>query len=159
MENKLYEKCLEQELKLQFRTVTQEEMLRLGLTIVENNKKFEGPLAVLIKINEKEIFSYYPDGTGEFHKKWLNRKANMVHMREMSTLRAFLELEKVQEDLQRDWLLNPDEYAACGGGFPIRLENGCVIGSVCVSGLPHLSDHRAVVEGIELYLEIQNSKS
>ena len=57
MENKLYEKCLEQESKLQFRTVTQEEMLRLGLTIVENNKKFEGPLAVLIKINEQEIFS------------------------------------------------------------------------------------------------------
>ena len=96
-----------------FRTVTQEEMLRLGLTIVENNKNFEGPLAVLIKVNEKEVFSYYPDGTGEFHKKWLNRKANMVHMREMSTLRAFFELEKAQEDLQKDWLLNPDEYAAC----------------------------------------------
>lgn len=74
----------------------------------------------------------------------------------MSTLRAFLELENAQEDLQKDWLLSPEEYAACGGGFPIRLVNGCVIGSVCVSGLPHLSDHRAVTEGIELYLEQQN---
>ena len=153
MDNELYEICLQQEADLQFETVKQEDMLRLGLTIIENNKKFPGPLSVMIKVNEKEIFSYYPDGTGEFHKNWLCRKANMVHMKEMSTLRAFLELEKNQEDLQKAWLLNPEEYAACGGGFPIRLKGGCVIGSVCVSGLPHLLDHRSVTEGIQLYMK------
>lgn len=152
MNDNLYEECLLQEKELQFETITQEEMLRLGLTIHENNKKLDGPLGILIKVNEKEVFSYYPDGTGEFHRKWLHRKANMVHMREMCTLRAFLELERNRESLEKDWLLNPDAYAACGGGFPIRLKNGCVVGSVCVSGLPHLMDHAAVVEGIRIYL-------
>ena len=38
-----------------------------------------------------------------FLKMWLEKKANMVRMREMSTLRAFLELEKNGEDLKKDW--------------------------------------------------------
>ena len=91
--NELYEKCLQQEKELVFESVTQEDMIRLGWTLYENNKKFAGPLAILIKINEKTVFSCYPDGTGAFHELWLERKANMVYMREMCTLRAFLELE------------------------------------------------------------------
>lgn len=57
----------------------------------------------MIKINGKTVFSCYPDGTGAFYEMWLEKKANMVRMREMSTLRAFLELEKNGEDLKKDW--------------------------------------------------------
>ena len=152
MDTKLYEKCLAEEQELQFACVTQNEMLKLGLTIHENNAHFEGPLAIRIEVNGKEVFSFYPDGTGSFHKMWLERKANLVAVREMSSLRAFLELEKAGESLEKDWNLDSKRYAACGGGFPIRLKGGCVVGSVCVSGLPHLQDHKAVTEGIALYL-------
>ena len=55
--NELYEKCLQQEKELVFESVTQEDMIRLGWTLYENNKKFAGPLAILIKINEKTVFS------------------------------------------------------------------------------------------------------
>ena len=106
--NELYEKCLQQEKELVFESVTQEDMIRLGWTLYENNKKFAGPLAILIKINEKTVFS---------------------------------------------WILDAANYAACGGGFPLRLKNGCVVGAICVSGLPHLQDHQAVTEGIRLFLE------
>lgn len=152
MDTQLYEKCLAEERELQFACVTQNEMLKLGLTIHENNAHFDGPLAIRIEINSKEVFSFYPDGTGLFHEMWLERKANLVAVQEMSSLRAFLELEKDGESLEKDWNLDPKTYAACGGGFPIRLKDGCVVGSVCVSGLPHLQDHRAVIEGITLYL-------
>ena len=151
--NELYEKCLQQEKELVFESVTQEDMIRLGWTLYENNKKFAGPLAILIKINEKTVFSCYPDGTGAFHELWLERKATMVYMREMCTLRAFLELERNGEELKKDWILDAANYAACGGGFPLRLKNGCVVGAICVSGLPHLQDHQAVTEGIRLFLE------
>lgn len=151
--NDLYEQCLKEEKELVFEFVDQEELIRLGMVLYENNKKFEGPLAVRIELNHKEVFSCYPRGTGEFHRLWLERKAKMVDMREMSTLRAFLELERNGEDLEKDWMLDKDKYAACGGGFPILLSNGCVVGSVCVSGLPHLQDHRAVTEGIRLFLD------
>lgn len=157
MDTQLYETCLAEEKDLQFVCVTQNEMLKLGLTIHENNAHFDGPLAIRIEINGKEVFSFYPDGTGTFHKMWLERKAKLVSVREMSSLRAFLELEKAGERLETDWNLDPKTYAACGGGFPIRLKDGCVVGSVCVSGLPHLQDHKAVTEGIKLYLNSKES--
>lgn len=148
----LYEQCLKEEKELVFEMVDQEELIRLGMILYENNKKFAGSLAVRIELNNKEVFSCYPKGTGEFHRLWLRRKARMVQMREMSTLRAFLELKKNGEDLEKDWMLDKNEYAACGGGFPIVTPEGCVVGSVCVSGLPHLEDHRAVIEGLRLFL-------
>lgn len=58
--NELYEKCLQQEKELVFESVTQEDMIRLGWTLYENNKKFAGPLAILIKINEKQCFHVIP---------------------------------------------------------------------------------------------------
>ena len=46
-----------------------------------------------------------------------------------------------------------DTYAACGGGFPIRLKEGAVIGSICVSGLPDWEDHQVIVETLEAYFQ------
>ena len=57
------------------------------------------------------VFKYLPDGTGAYHDMWLRRKSNLIDVREMSTLRAFAELAVLKEDLQKDWLLDPAEYA------------------------------------------------
>ena len=127
-------------------------MIRLGWTLYENNKKFAGPLAILIKINEKTVFSCYPDGTGAFHELWLERKANMVYMREMCTLRAFLELERNGEELKKDWILDAANYADMWGRISVAIENGCVVGAICVSDC-RIADHQAVTEGIRLFLE------
>ena len=43
-------------------------------------------------------------------------------------------------------------YAAHGGAFPILLRGTGCIGTVAVSGLPQLEDHRLVVEALEAVL-------
>ncbi len=149
----LYAQCLEEEKKYVFKSVTHEDLLQLGLTLIETNKEQKGPLAIRIILNGAEVFSYYPDGTGKYNKLWMRKKANMVTMREMSSLRAYLELERNKEDMEKDWGLNSQDYVACGGGFPIRLECGSVVGAVCVSGLPHFDDHAALIKGIQKYFE------
>lgn len=154
MEKSLLEKCIEEEKTLQFDSFSHENALDLGLKILERSKGYPGPVAIEITVNGLIVFRYYPDGTSEFHEMWLKRKSNMVRVREMSTLHVFMELEYNNQDMERDWLLNPKEYAGCGGGFPIRLKNGSVIGSICVSGLPHLLDHEIMILGIQEYLNI-----
>jgi uncharacterized protein (UPF0303 family) len=37
--------------------------------------------------------------------------------------------------------LDPGQYAAHGGAFPIIIRNGGVVGTMTVSGLPQVEDH------------------
>jgi uncharacterized protein (UPF0303 family) len=48
--------------------------------------------------------------------------------------------------------LDPARYAAHGGSFPVTVRRVGVVGSVTVSGLPQLDDHRFVVEQLTLFL-------
>ena len=147
------ERCIEQEQTYQFRNFSHADAWELGNELVAACSEMEGPLAVEIEVNHVVVFRYYPDGTGRFHEQWLRRKRNMVNTVEKSTLRCKFEIEQNHEDLERDWCLSPLEYAACGGGFPIRLRGGSVIGVVAVSGLPDLRDHAALIEGLRRYFE------
>ena len=147
------EKVLQQEREYQFRNFSHADAWELGNELVAACAEMEGPLAVEIEVNHVIVFRYYPDGTGKFHEQWLQRKRNMVNTVEKSTLRCKFEIEQNHEDLERDWCLSPLQSAACGGGFPIRLRGGSVIGVVAVSGLPDLRDHAALIEGLRRYFE------
>lgn len=81
------------------------------------------------------------------------RKQNTVKTLEKSSLHSYMLLRKNEESLE-DWLLDPREYAVVGGGFPIRVEEVGVIGSILVSGMDHVSDHDLIVKCISRYLHI-----
>ena len=147
------EQCLQQEQLYQFRNFSHADAWELGCALVSACAEMEGPLAVEIELNHVLIFRFYPDGTGKFHEQWLRRKRNIVNTMEKSSLRCKFELAQSGEDLARDWCLDPMQYAACGGGFPIRLRGGSVIGAIAVSGLPDLRDHAALIEGLRRYFE------
>jgi uncharacterized protein (UPF0303 family) len=48
--------------------------------------------------------------------------------------------------------VDPADYAAHGGAFPVRVAHAGVVGVVTVSGLPQAEDHALVVEAIEAFL-------
>nr|BFE72411.1 hypothetical protein GCM10020092_057120 [Actinoplanes digitatis] len=50
--------------------------------------------------------------------------------------------------------MDPADFAAHGGAFPVRVPNVGVVGVVTVSGLPQADDHALVVEAIEAYLDL-----
>ena len=152
-EIELYNKVLKEEEELVFAHISQDDLIRLGFMIHQANQGYPGPVAVLIRLNGKDVFSCYPEGTGAYHRMWLERKANTVHVREMSSLRAYLLLQQNNEDIEKDWMLPAQEYAACGGGFPIRLKNGSVVGEICTSGLSHIEDHEILVKGLKKFFK------
>lgn len=52
------------------------------------------------------------------------------------------------------YALNGDDYAANGGGFPIRVSGvEGVVAVVVISGLSQEEDHELAVEGIRQYLQ------
>ena len=143
-----------QEEVLQFAHFTNSDAWELGNLIVTEIKNRNLQVAVSIELNNGyTIFKYAADGTTLNNDSWLKRKHNMVKVKEMSSLRAYALLQSQEKTLD-DWLLDPREYGAVGGGFPIRVEEVGVIGAVTVSGLPHVQDHDLVIKCISRYLHV-----
>lgn len=145
-----YEKCMAEEEKYIFPEFARSDVWGLGCRIIDAAKSFKGPLAVTIWINGAEVFSYYPEGTGKFHDMWLTRKRNTVTTVGMASMTWKAKLAYTGSCLE-DEGLDPKKYVACGGGFPIRLKGGCIIGFIGCSGLSDQEDHDAILAGLDLF--------
>ncbi|MBS6195382.1 MAG: heme-degrading domain-containing protein [Clostridiales bacterium] len=143
-----------QEEILQFSSFTNGDAWELGTMLVAEARRLGVSIAVRIRLNNGyTIFQYGMDGTNLYNEQWMQRKENTVRVMEKSSLRFYMELRETQETM-KERFLDPREYAACGGGFPIRVEEVGVIGSIVVSGLDHVSDHDLLVKCISKYLHI-----
>ena len=149
-------KCIEDEKKLRFESFSQSEALKLGSFIYEKSKECSGPVAIEIRINRLTVFCFYPDGTNENNMLWLKAKAKTVDMTQKSSLRFWIDVQLSGSSAESK-RMPESEYACCGGGFPLTVRNAGVIGSICVSGLPHLEDHKLIVDALEDYLNNQAS--
>lgn len=141
-----------QEEELRFSRFSRADALEIGLLLYRASERNGTPVAVEIKISGQTVFKYSPEGTTPNNDLWLTRKSNMVNIRQMSSLRAFALLNLREQDIEKDWHLSPKQYAACGGGFPIYIHQVGVIGTICVSGLPHLSDHQLIIDVLKKHL-------
>lgn len=151
---RLQEQIIRQEELLRFEHFSNEEALAIGLKLIEAAKKRKAVVAIDISINGYQIFRYGFEGTNSHNDKWLKRKINTVNTVHKSTLHVFTLLQEKEQDLYNDWFLDPMEYAAMGGGFPIYIKGTGVVGCICVSGLPHLEDHQIIVDVLSEYLNI-----
>ena len=143
-----------QEEILQFSSFTNGDAWELGNMILMEARRLGVSIAVRIRLNNGyTVFQYGMDGTTLYNDRWLDRRENTVRLMEKSSLRVYMEL-KMNEETLEDMLLDPREYAACGGGFPIRVEEAGVVGTVAVSGLDHVSDHDLAVKCISRYLHV-----
>lgn len=142
-----------QEEFLRFESFSNDDAFALGCLLVKHGKKF-GPAAVEITINGLILFRNFPNGTNQENGFWMAAKRNLVNARGRSTYGSFLEAQEQGKTLT-DWKLLPEtDYALWGGGFPIRLKSGALIGTACVSGLPHEQDHQTLVDGISEFLGV-----
>ncbi len=145
------QQCIEEEEKLRFDSFSQTEALKLGTYIYEKSREQSKTVAIEIRINHLPVFSFYPDGTNENNTLWLQAKAKTVDMTQKSSLRfwADVQLPGSSPESKR---MPESEYACCGGGFPLTVKNIGVIGTICVSGLPHMEDHKLIIDSLEEYL-------
>jgi uncharacterized protein (UPF0303 family) len=148
------EELEKQERLLVFRQFTYDDAWALGSLLVEMARERQAPVAIDIHRAGQQLFHAALPGSTPDNDAWIARKRRVVERYGSASYLVGARFRAKGTTFEESSRLDPDEYAAHGGSFPITVENVGVIGAVTVSGLPQLEDHRFVVEALENYLKL-----
>ncbi|MFG3017132.1 heme-degrading domain-containing protein [Streptomyces sp. NPDC048254] len=147
------EELEKQERLLVFRQFTNDDAWALGSLLVEMARERQAPVAIDIHRAGQQLFHAALPGSAPDNDAWITRKRRVVERYGSASYLVGARFRAKGTTFEESSRLDPDAYAAHGGSFPLTVENVGVIGSVTVSGLPQLQDHRFVVEALERFLE------
>ncbi|MCZ7486133.1 heme-binding protein [Rhizobium rhizogenes] len=103
------------------------------------------PVAIEVRHGMDVIFATLVGRATIDNFDWTRRKCAAVHRFHRSSLQLRLEAEEGGDDFNQKFKLPPADYVASGGGIPLILKGGTLIGTVAVSGLPNVEDHNLAV--------------
>lgn len=142
------EELAREQQELQLDTFNYDFAWRLGSLLRESAAKAGAPVAITIAHGLDLVFSALMPGATSDNLHWAARKRAVAWRFHRSSLAMKLEAEKRQYDFNRRFGLPVSEFVASGGALPLILKNGTIIGTVAVSGLPDVEDHRMIVEAL-----------
>lgn len=145
---------IDEEQRLVFDSFDNERALELGLELLKAARSRGVAVTIDIRRGEQQLFHYAMAGTSPNNDEWVRRKAAVVSRFHKSSYRTGLEakVEAPGEGFEERQRLNPADFAAHGGSFPLTIRGTGVVGAITVSGLPQREDHELVVETLERYL-------
>jgi uncharacterized protein (UPF0303 family) len=141
-----------QERRLVFRQFTYDDAWALGSLLVDMARERQAPVAVDIHRAGQQLFHAALPGSTPDNDAWIDRKRRVVERYGAASYLVGARFRAKGTTFEESSRLDPDRYAAHGGSFPIRVDGVGVVGSVTVSGLPQLQDHRFVVAALEQFL-------
>ena len=79
-------------------------------------------------------------------------------LKEQSSFGAWVDANMTGETVEGHGL-DPQEYVFIGGGFPIKLKTGEMVGVLLASNLPHQKDHQFLIDTLSEYLDVKGVPS
>lgn len=143
---------LAEEAELVFDAFDNDTAWRLGVHLVEQAREQQLPVTVSVRRNGQRLFHAALDGTGPDNDAWLDRKCRVVDRFGHSSFYVGAQARGKGTTFEESSRLDRDTYAAHGGAFPVTVRRVGVVGTVAVSGLPQLEDHRFVVGCLRSFL-------
>jgi uncharacterized protein (UPF0303 family) len=148
----LLDNLLQEEKDLQFTEFTNKTAVLVGSAILKRAMEENKSVVVDIQRNGQLLFHGKLDGTTINNDQWIKRKNNVANHFGHSSYYMHVLLKSKQTTIQEDAYLDPNDYAAEGGAFPIIIKNVGQIGTISVSGLPGEEDHGLIVSVIKDFL-------
>jgi uncharacterized protein (UPF0303 family) len=139
---------LAEEDELQFSSFTNDDAWELGCALVATARERGAPVAIRVVRNGHRLFTAALAGATPDNDSWIRRKERVVARYGHSSLavrQTFVERGTTFEEASG---LDPQRYAAHGGCFPVIVRSVGPVGTVTVSGLPQVADHRMVVAAL-----------
>jgi uncharacterized protein (UPF0303 family) len=150
----LLQQLLQQEEQLRFAHFTNDTAFEVGMLFVETARREGLALTIDICRHEHQLFHVALPGTSPDNDAWVQRKNRVVNHFGHSSYYVGMLTKSKGVTLQERSLLDPMQYAAHGGAFPIIIEHVGVVGTITVSGLPQADDHAFVVRVLAQYLGV-----
>lgn len=130
---------------LVFSNFDEDTAIRLGTALVAQARAQAAPVVIDIRTPNRTLFHAALPGSAPDNDHWARRKSNTVLRTHRPSLLVGLEFAARGKTLGPDIGLDPMDYSAHGGSFPIRVVGTGVIGAVTVSGLASEDDHAMIV--------------
>ena len=121
----------------------------LGAAMRENAAAKQVPVILTIAHGTNIVFSLHLPGATADNIDWAARKRAVAWRFQRSSLAMRPEAENGQFDFNKMFRLPEASFVAGGGGVPLILKSGMIIGTVGVSGLPDVEDHKIIVECLQ----------
>ncbi|KMQ80041.1 VgrG protein [Candidatus Burkholderia pumila] len=138
-----------QERSLVFPQFHADETWQIGTQLREMALARDAALVIDVRTFGRQLFFHVAlDGTVPSNARFAERKARTVEHFQRSSYAIGLTLQQQNTTIADKYGFDPVSYAVHGGGFPLRVANAGVIGTVTVSGLPQREDHQFVVEAL-----------
>ena len=146
------EEVAAEEAELQLPGFTEDDAWTLGSALVATARAAGAPVAIDVRRNGHQLFHAALAGSSPDNDRWIERKARVVDRFGRSSLYVRLLCERDGTTLEDKFLLDPRQFAAHGGAFPLLVRGVGPVGTVVVSGLPQVEDHRMVVAALRAHL-------
>jgi uncharacterized protein (UPF0303 family) len=141
-----------EEAELQFSAFTEDDAWTLGSAMVATARAAGAPVAIDITRHGHQLFHAALPGSSPDNDRWIERKARVVDRFGHSSLYMRTLCARDGSTLEEEFLLDGREFAAHGGAFPLLVRGVGPVGTVVVSGLPQVDDHRMVVTALREHL-------
>jgi len=141
-----------EEAELQFPAFTEDDAWTLGSAMVATARAAGAPVAIDITRHGHQLFHAALPGSSPDNDRWIERKARVVDRFGHSSLYMRTLCARDGSSLEEKFLLDGREFAAHGGAFPLLIRGVGPVGTVVVSGLPQVQDHRMVVAALREHL-------
>lgn len=142
---------LEEEKKYELKTFNSENARRIGEYAILYAKEHQLDICIDIYAYSKQLFHYCGDRCTPSNERFIKKKRNSVLFFGHSTKFLYRKNNGNQEVLSQKYGLNTTDYTLTPGGFPIKLKDSGIVGTICVSGLEPEEDHKLVLMLMEWY--------
>ncbi len=141
-----------EEAELRFTRFTNDDALDLGNAVLEEARRRSAGVVVDVTRGGQQLFHAALEGTTPDNDEWVRRKVNTVLRFGCSSLAMSVRCRQEGRTIAELREVALHDYAAAGGGFPIHVTGVGIVGTVTVSGLPQVEDHRLVVDVLRAFL-------
>lgn len=142
---------LQEEADLQFSAFTNETAYKVGNSIIEKAIRENKSIVVDIRKNNELLYYSRLDGTSSNNDEWVSWKNNVVHHFGHSSYYMHVFLKSTGSTVEASGL-NPNDFKAEGGAFPLFIKDEGLVGTISVSGLPGEEDHKMVTSVLKDFL-------